>query len=330
MTFEVFVSKAVAFLMSIFLTLIPYAGVECPVMETKEDNCRINLELISDTHVEENEEFRFAFLKTALKRISCSKSNVDALIVTGDITNYGDEPALARYYDTIREYSPCQVITVSGNHDIGHAGDRDVTDITREQARDNFIRYRNEYLGTDYTVNYYSTDINGCKFIILGDEVIDGGNWDAISMSDEQLAFLDSELALGTQEGKPVFVLNHWPISDINGEEMIWDGSGISPDDYPVRSILEKYKNVFYISGHMHAGIKSTLVEEKYGLSSAEKVDGVTYINLPTFGIVNMYGLTHSGTGAQLEVYDDKVIFRPLNYLTGNWYTNSAHTFELD
>ena len=329
MSFEVFMDKAVAFIMSIILTLVPYAGIEMPGLSVKEEDCLLNIELISDTHVENNGFFRQGFLKQGFRTMSRSKSPIDAVVVTGDLTNYADEPALAQYFELCKEYSPAPVLSVAGNHDIGHAGDRDVTDISREQALANYIKYRNQYMGTDSDVNYCAFDIKGYKFIILGDEVVDGGHWDDISMTPEQLEFLDSQLAEGTKDGKPAFVCCHWPVDHRNGEDTIWDGSGISDDMYPVREILEKYDNVFYLSGHMHAGIKSTLVEEKYGLTNAEKVDKVTYLNLPTYGIVNMFGLTHSGTGAQLEVYKDKVIFRPVNYLTGNWYTNSAYVFGL-
>ena len=55
----------------------------------------------------------------------------------------------------------------------------------------------------------------------------------------------------------------------------------------------------------------------------------MTYINLPTYGIVNWFGVPWSGTGAQLEVYADKVVFRPRSFLTGHWYVNSAYTFAL-
>ena len=322
-------SNFLAFLMSAIITAFPYAGIKLPVIDTLDDDCRLTVEMISDTHLEEKELFRFSFLKTALFNIKNAKCGVDALVVAGDITNYGDEPTLAKYYKTINENSPVPVITVSGNHDIGHAGDRGVTDISREEALQNFINYRNAYLGTDYTVNYYSTELNGYKFIIIGDEVIDGGHWDAISMTDEQLAFLDSELNEGTKDGKPVFVLCHYPISGINGEETIWPDCGITAEEYPLQSILEKYKNVYWISGHMHAGFKAQAVEDIYGLSNAETVNGVTYLNLPTFGIVNMFGSPWSGTGAQLEVYDDEVVFRPRNFITNKWYVNAEYHFEI-
>ncbi|MBP9988334.1 MAG: metallophosphoesterase, partial [Ruminococcus sp.] len=312
------------------ITAVPYAGIKAPVIKTLKDDCLLNVEMISDTHLEKKELFRQAFLKWGLKNLSRAKSEVDAIVVAGDITNYADEPSLAKYYDIIKKYSPAPVITAAGNHDIGHAGDRDVTDISREEARDNFIRYRNEYTGRNDDVNYYSTEINGYKFIVLGDEVVDGGHWDAADLTQAQLNFLDRELADGTKDGKPAFVVCHWHFDNINGEQTIWAGSGIDLSVNDIKTIMEKYNNVFYISGHMHAGIKAKAVEKLYGLSNAEQVNGVTYLNLPTYGIVNMFGDPLSGTGAQLEVYEDEVVFRPRNFLTNKWYVNSEYHFELE
>ncbi|MBQ7654850.1 MAG: metallophosphoesterase, partial [Clostridia bacterium] len=293
------------------------------------EDCRLNISMMSDTHLEMTDIFRQVFLIKGLKNISKAQSPVDAVLIDGDLTNYADEDSLARYYNIIKKYSVPPVISVAGNHDIGHAGDRNVTDISRAQAKENFIRYNNEYRGTPGNDVYYSLEINGYKFIVLGDESIDGGHFDTISMSEQQLQFLDSELAAGTKEGKPVFVCCHWPIEGINGEDVVWPGSGIEKWRYDIHSILKEYDNVFYISGHMHTGIKATLVDKLFGLSNAEQVDGVTYLNLPTYGIINMFGLFWSGTGAQLEVYDDEVVFRPICYLTQNWYENSVYHFEI-
>lgn len=318
-----------AFLMSMILTAIPYAGVKLPVIDTVKENSNLTLEMMSDTHLEEKEPFRNYFLTAALSNFNRAKCDVDAVVIAGDITNYADEPSLAKYFRIISDKTDIPVITAAGNHDIGHAGDRNKTDISREEAMANFIRYRNEYLGQDISTNYYSTIVNGYKFIILGDEVIDGGHWDAVTMSDEQIAFLDSELADGTKDGLPVFVICHWPMYDKNGEQTIWPDSSIEPDEYDLQPILEKYKNVYWISGHMHAGIKATAVEDLFGLSSAETVNGVTYINLPTYGIINMFGAPWSGIGAQLEVYDDEVVFRPRNFITNKWYVNSEYHFDI-
>ena len=322
-------SNFLAFLMATLLTAFPYKGIELPVIGTAKDDCRMVAELFSDTHIEAKEFARQAFMKAGLKNLSRAKTSVDAVVVAGDLTNYADEPSLSKYYEILEKYSPVKAVSAAGNHDIGHAGDRDVTDISREEAKANFIRYNNEYLGINAQDNYYSYEVNGYKFIVLGDECLDGGHWDAMDIGPEQMAFLDRELAEGTADGRPVFVVCHWPVDGINGEATIWPGSGIELDRNDVKSVMEQYQNVFYISGHMHAGIKSTAVDEYFDLATVETVNGVTYVNLPTYGLVNMFGDPVSGTGVQLEVYDDAVVLRPRNFITNAWYTNAVYTVTL-
>ena len=315
------------FLMAIILTILPYEGLELPMIYNQEDDCLMTVELISDTHVEEKELIRQMMLTSSLTNLRFARDEADAMVVAGDITNYADEPALAKYYDILEKYSPVPVITAAGNHDIGHVGDRDVTNITREEAKANFIRYNNEYMGVQNENTWYTTEINGYKFIVLGDDVIDGGHWDAMDISPEQMAFLDRELA--SADGEPVFVICHWAVDGKNGQEIVYPDSGIELDKNDIKSVMEKYENVFYISGHIHGGIKSTLAADLAGFSNVEQENGVTYVSLPTFGIINSFGYPWSGTGIQMEVYEDKVIFRPRNMVTNAWFTNAVYTIEL-
>ena len=310
------------FLMSILLTIIPTAGLEAPVLRTEQADCLLNMELLSDLHFAENEWVRPAFLKRGLKNLNKSQSAIDGVLICGDITDKGDTASVDRFFRLYEQYSPVQnLILATGNHDIGYVEDRG-----HDAVRDYLISSYNQYAGTSFDKIYYSLEINGYKFIVLSDE---GETWDSLTLSQVQLDFLDTELADGTKDGKPVFVCCHWPVDGTNGENVVWDHSGLYLDEWDVKSICEKYKNVFWISGHIHSGIKSTLVGEKYGLKSAEQINGVTYINLPTFGVVNLYGLPWSGTGAQLEVYENEVVFRPRNLLTNTWYTGAACRFEI-
>ena len=344
-----------AFLMAILLTILPNFNFALPVMKTKEENCELNLVMFSDVHIETNELFRKSFVKTALKRANNAKDKVDGIVMAGDITNYADEESLADYYEIITDNTDLPVVSAAGNHDIGHVGDRDKTDITKYEALANIIKYQTEYQEAkkldNYKTegsNYYSCEINGYKFIVLGDEVDGftikdgeevehtGGHWDGVTMTHAQIDFLDRELAEGTAEGKPCFVVSHWPICNTVSEDVVWPDSGIDQEEYDLVSVMEQYKNVVYISGHMHSGTKSKLVEEKYGITSAEKkafTEGgneVIYFSLPTLGIVNAFGLPLWGRGATLEVYENHIIWRPVNYLTGNWYEASEYSFNLD
>ena len=323
-------SNFIPFLMAMILTLTPntQSNLFGTIDNVKKD-CNATVELISDIHIEAKGLLRTSMLELGLTNLGRTKVSIDGVVVCGDLTNYADEPSIAKYFEIIKEKSPAPVISVAGNHDIGHAGDRDVTDISREEAKANFIKYYNEYSGSNITTTYYSTEINGYKFIVLGDDVIDGGHFDAVDISPEQLAFLDRELATGTAGGKPVFVCCHWPVDGTNGQETIWPGCGIDLEKNDIKTIMEKYENVFYISGHMHSGIKSREFEEQYGFSNAEVLNGVTYLSIPSYGLVNSFGLPQCGTGAQLEIYDDEVVFRPRNFVLNKWYENSEYHFEI-
>jgi hypothetical protein len=182
-------------------------------------------------------------------------------------------------------------------------------------------------MGTQNENTWYTAEINGYKFIVLGDDVIVGGHWDGMDISPEQMAFLDRELA--SADGEPVFVICHWPVDGKNGQEIVYPDSGIELYKNDIKSVMEKYENVFYISGHIHGGIKSTAAADFAGFSNVEQENGVTYVSLPTFGIVNSFGYPWSGTGIQMEVYESKVIFRPRNMVTNAWFTNSVYTIDL-
>lgn len=327
--FQSIMTNFLSFIMAIVLTVIPYAGFELPIIDNAEENCSMTVELMSDVHIEEKELLRQLFMTVGLKNLQHATVPIDAVVITGDITNYADEPSLAKYYEILEKHSPAPVITAAGNHDIGHVGDKGVTDITREEAKANFIRYNNEFMGIEATDNYYSYEVNGYTFIVLGDEVIDGGHWDGMDISATQMAFLDSELARVTADGSPAFVVCHWPVDGMNGQEIVYPDSGIELDKNDVKSVMEKYENVFYLSGHIHGGIKSTAAADYVGFANVEQENGVTYVSLPTYGIINSFGNPVSATGMQMEVYEDKVIFRPRNFMTNKWFTNAVYTIDL-
>ncbi len=268
------------------------------------------------------------FLTRGLKNLKKAEAHIDTLLVCGDITNYADEDSLIRYYDIIGKYSPVSVITLSGNHDLRH---NQFSKVTPETALEYFLKHTNNYYGSDYKVPYYSKDVNGYKFIILSDEVISDDPEIEVILSKEQLDFLDRELAAATADGSPAFVCCHWPVDGTNGQELIFpETTGkINIELNDIKSVMEKYKNVFYISGHIHGGIKSTAAVKISGISNVEQKNGVTYISLPTYGSVNFFGYTAPGTGIQMEVYEDKVVLRPRNFITNNWFANAVHTVDL-
>lgn len=314
------ITKLIGFMISLVCTIVPFVNYEAKNSE----DILLNVALIADTHIDERLPLGKAMLASGLSDMERNATKNDAVVVAGDLTNYGDEASVKAFYDVMKKY--CKTgkwVVAPGNHDIGH-----VEDFTHAQARQWLIDYYNEYTDSETDKIYYSTQVKGYTFIVLCDESED--NWDSCDIYDEQIAFLDAELAKATENGKPAFVVCHWPLEGTNGQDIIYEDSGLDGEySLKVQQTLEKYDNVFLISGHMHAGINGTLVKELFGFSCVETINGVNYINLPTYDLVNRYGIPWNGMGMQMEVYEDEVIFRARRFLVSRWYAFHEFTVPL-
>ncbi|MBR0349558.1 MAG: metallophosphoesterase [Clostridia bacterium] len=305
-----------SFIMALIMTLVPFVGRDAK----NPDEALLNVSIISDTHL----DARFPGGKLNLERglRDMNKFDNDAVVVVGDLTNYGDEASVKYFYDIMRDTCDAENwVVATGNHEIGHP-----EEFTNEEARQNFIKYHNEYTGQGIENAYYSMDVDGYTFIVLCDQSED--NWDSCDIYEDQVAFLDAELARGTAEGKPVFVVCHVPVEGANGQDIIYEDGGLDEYSDVVKSTLEKYENVFFISGHVHTGINGYISKELFDVSCVETENGVTYVNLPTYGIVNRYGIPWNGMGFQMEVYEDEVIFRARKFNTSRWY--GFYEFAID
>ena len=309
-------TQIISFFLALIMTLVPFVSRK-PV---NPDEILLNVSIISDTHL----DARFPGGKLNLERglRDMNKFDNDAIVHVGDITNYGDEASVKYFYDIMQGNCDAENwVVATGNHEIGHP-----EEFTNEEARQNFIKYHNEYTGQNIENAYYSIDVEGYTFVVLCDQSED--NWDSCDIYEDQLNFLDAELARGTAEGKPVFVVCHVPVEGANGQDIIYEDGGLDEYSDVVKTILEKYENVFFISGHVHTGINGHLSKELFDISCVETENGVTYVNLPTYGIVNRYGIPWNGMGFQMEVYEDEVVFRARKFNTSRWY--GFYEFSID
>lgn len=309
-------TQIISFILSLIMTLVPFVGREAKEPE----KALLNVSIISDTHLDAR--FPGGKLNLEFGLRDMNKFDNDAIVHVGDITNYGDEASVKYFYDIMKKTCEAENwVVATGNHEIGHP-----EEFTNEEARQNFIKYHNEYTGQGIENAYYSVDVEGYTFIVLCDQSED--NWDSCDIYDDQLAFLDAELARGTAEGKPVFVVCHVPVEGANGQDIIYEDGGLDEYSDAVKSTMEKYENVFFISGHVHTGINGYISKEFFDVSCVETENGVTYVNLPTYGIVNRYGIPWNGMGFQMEVYEDEVIFRARKFNTSRWY--GFYEFAID
>ncbi len=272
-----------------------------PIVFEDGEKVKLSMAIIADTHLP-NRESAELNLKNTFIDIENSKEKFDAFLIAGDIADYGTNNEYERFFRVLdsQKVIPNMFVTM-GNHDA------------RLFFRKNskiMIKKTAEYLKDKTGKIYYSYDINGYTFIVLCTEK---RILEKAFISKEQIAFLDRELARGTKDGKPVFVMCHQPFAFTHGLPEVWKTGDMGEQNDEVRAVMEKYTNVFFINGHLHGGVyekvAETLNEEK----------GVHSISIPGYRKPNNFGIQDCGTGYYCEVYEDRVIFKARKFISGEY-----------
>ncbi len=285
------------------------------------DELRLNLAVISDTHVQDS-AVRQAMLELGLEDMEKSYTPIDALLITGDITDHGYAEQYDRAIEAFKGREPAKnIYPVQGNHDTWTV---DVEDGDYSEMIGNFTSFVKELGGIETETPYYSQDLNGYKLIFLASEYDHTNAY----VSDTQLAWLDGEMSEAAESGKPIFVFCHWPINQTHGLPKTWGDrdydaqtGGLGNQSDAVEEILVKYDDVFYITGHIHSGFSSADEASFRGYASIEDYKGIHLVNLPCYMYFSLRGYPLNGTGYMIEVYDGEVLFRARNFATGIWHT---------
>lgn len=282
---------------------------------------------ISDIHM--TDDFLRGFiLECGLDDMDKAVNKPDALILAGDMTDDGYDSDYENLKKSFAPYNPAEnIIMALGNHDTW------TDDHVQEAAKANFIKYSKEISGRDITECYYSTEINGYTFIVMGSE---GTSVDAY-ISPAQLQWLRAEMDKAAEKDLPIFVISHWPLAFTHGLPDRWtDEENPEPlegsfgnQNAEVDAILKDYENVFLISGHIHNGLVNEERADIYGYTSVESYGSLHSINLPAYMFPTGSGNFMNGSGYSIEVYEDEVMIRARNFITGVWFTDYDVTIPL-
>lgn len=282
-----------------------------PITLKDADNVNMAFVALADTHIRPTGISPYR-LDCGFEDMENSGIDFDALVIAGDISELGDAPSYELTWESIDKSIFDTVLLATGNHDIRLAYEAQTELIIGKTA---------EYLETEIERPYYSYDVEGYTIIVMGS---DEWQFEKAVISDEQLKFLDSELARATKDGKPAFVVCHQPLADTHGLPEVWENGDLGEDSQAVKDVLMKYENVFFLNGHLHDGI----YEKSLEIFSEE--NGVYSINLPAYGRENDYGeFLQSGLGVYIEVYDDEVVFTARDFCAGKALEGYTKTFEL-
>ena len=339
MSLKIFVLKYVAQLKALnpkYDKVFELASEKNPVVYQDRENLRLSFACIADTHLP-NRESASANLHNFFLDAEKSGAEYDAMLMAGDIgdyieeidhdlgeeeswrinsagdiADYGFRSEYGRFFNVLDNYkNALKMILTIGNHDARAIFKRNSKIVTQKTE---------EYLGISTKgKTYYSYDIKGYTFIVLCTEkrVLEKAY-----ITPEQISFLDRELERATRDGKPAFVMCHQPFLNTHGLPEVWKTGDMGEQSDEVRAVMEKYRNVFFINGHLHGGIFEKTFEV------LNEKNNVVSLSVPGYRKENNFGINDCGTGYYGEVYDDRVIFRARKFISGEYKTGDYTRFE--
>ncbi len=300
------IQKFVAVILAMMMSSGSFAAppTDDPIQALNPDEVKLTFTATGDTQINAFNYNRM-YLDVMLQDINNAVTPQDAFLIAGDIT----ENCLESEWDTLVElftkYNYGEnLIWATGNHDIR------VRDY--EESLGRFTGAYNEITGGDLDSMSYTMEINGYTFVVMGS---DKTVMEEAYISDAQLEWLDAAVAEATADGKPVFVVLHQPLKKSHGLPIPW-GNGtnknaghVGDQSEAIQEVLDAYKNVVLITGHLHLGM---------GQYTYEKIGNIHCVNVPAVGKGNADGdYNEYSIGYAVEVYEDEVIFRARDYGKG-------------
>lgn len=285
--------KAVAIFLATYFFFATLSIKSGKILPLDENALRLHLTVISDLHTETNNLARFKINTRSLKQLNSVKDVTDALVLLGDNTMNGQITESLLFYGMLETVNPIRpYYPVMGNHDLGNVSEPDGS---FPKLRERQLDYLQTFADKSLQELYYSKTVNGYTLIFLAP---DTEECNERNLSDAQLDWLEAQLDAASQTGKPVFVFNHYPASHINAGH----------DRY--LQLVTKYPDTFVLVGHMHYYIY-------FGRLRGENTTPEIWVPCLSMLDENSEPTDKTGLGYLMEVYDDAVVFRGVNFYAG-------------
>lgn len=274
-----------------------------------------SFQVISDVHIKSDNltEANAVNMIAGLNDIKALDPDTLGIMNLGDFTQSGTEAQYDGMYEIMDRYSPVsddQIMITLGNHDVrgNNSADwnKDETVISKywPTAKALYLERNARYMPDTDGRLYFDRWLGGYHFIAINTE---NGIKDAMYLTDEQLEWLDRTLAENASPDKPIFVMGHNALKDTHWRSNILNDFG--NQDGRVKEIFAKYPQVIYMSGHIHNGFGVVeAIDRGYG----------TMVDLPSYND-SENGVTETGTGYHVKIYDDCVVFKARNFKTSTW-----------
>ena len=219
-------------------------------------------------------------LRRALGRVEASRERVDALVISGDLSDSGDPAAyslLRDIVDPVVGRLGCALVLTGGNHDERRPMARTLYGVDTDAPQD--------------TV----TDVRGLRIIAV-DSAVPGYHHGGLS--DDQYAWLARELATPSRHGT-IVVMHHAPISYRSPVMQLLDFEAVDR----LRDVLEGSDVRAVLSGHLHVTSFGTL-----GRVPVLVAGGVSYVDDVGDPRELLMGVDGPQSWNLVEVHTDQVV----------------------
>jgi Icc protein len=283
--------------------------------------------VFSDLHISSYDSATSIKLKQALDDVKSFDSKVEAIFMTGDLTDTGTAQDFKELRTILDSYKLPPYYANMGNHDYysvwinkTNGWDKDTFPNGKSDAlsREQF----NKFFG--YKKPYNEVTLNGYTFLLLSQETyvqekpeVGEGAW----YSDEQLKWLTQRLAASYDPVKPMFVMIHQPlpaIGDDGGTHQL-----IRAKEF--RRILKPYKNVFVLCGHRHMDFQNGTphyVQETFHFFHNSSVGRPLNRNYQA-------ETKTKSQGYYVQVYTNKIVFRGREFSNRTFLQEAEWTIDL-
>lgn len=291
--------------------------------------------LVSDVHINGTSQRVDNYTKAMQDMATVMADTNIGFVNAGDFTSQSTAAQYESFYETTAAHNPVsdeKTLILLGNHDVRGPNQNNWNKDPNQEspywqtAKELYLTNNAPYMpADDKETLYYSKELGGYTFIMLNTE---NGLKDAMYMSDEQLAWFEQTMKECYEEDptKPVFIISHQPLNNSHWMSNILDGfdgwsnaAGTGPYGQPqpyntgkdaaVKEVMAKYPVGVFLSGHIHNQLDVAEVQmREYG----------TLVDLPSFA-EPCIGIADIGTGYEVAIYDNEIVFRARNFVTGQW-----------
>lgn len=267
---------------------------------------------ISDVHVTqvEDTDYRNVTYVSALKNMKNFNSGKNiGLVISGDITNNASDLQYEKFYaitDANNTVSDANTAIIMGNHDVRRSpmyndpAQHNPSTSCWEKIEALYFRYNGKYM-PDTNKVYHAKEMGGYTFVMLNTEL---DLSDYAYMTNAQLTWLDRTLkkAYEKDPNKPIFIVTHQPLYETvydSNRQYTWlvEDKNQEESCQMIKDILSKYPQTITLSGHIHQSLANIrAVSREFGVC------------------IDTSALKETGSGFEVEIYADKVVFRHADY----------------